>query len=132
MKNIEAKKIREAHTNRLLISVTVSLLLLLILLLVHKGQGYSHTILQTQAAVLILAIASAVIGVVVAVIGAIKNKKHLFEYAAIAIVMALCFYCLHGVGFITIKLAKYITVTIVVAYLVISFIYHTVVSKIKK
>ncbi len=132
MKNIEAKKIREAHTNRLLTSATVSLSLMLILLFVHKGQGYAHTILQTQTAVLILAIASAVAGITIAVFGAVKNKKHLFEYAAISIVMALCFYCLHGVGFITIKLAKYITAAILVAYLVISFVYHTVAPRIKK
>lgn len=132
MKNAEAKKIREIHTNRLLASVSISLSLLLILLFVHRGQGYSHSILQTQTAVMVLSVAFAITAVLMAIYAVIKKKNHLFEYIAVFVVMAFCFYCLYGVGFITIKLAKYITAAILVAYLVISFIYHTIAPKFAK
>lgn len=132
MKNIEVNKIKAAHTNRLLISTAVSLTLLIALLLINKGQSYSQTILGTQAAVMVLCIISAVAAVVLTVIAVMKKKTCLIEYIALAVVMAFCFYCLHGVGFVTIKLMKYITAILLVAYLVISFAYHTIAQKLVK
>ncbi len=132
MKNIEANKIKAAHTNRLLISTAVSLTLLIALLLINKGQSYSQTILGTQAAVMALCVISAIAAVVLAVVAIMKKKTCLIEYIALAVVMTFCFYCLHGVGFVTIKLMKYITAILLVAYLVISFVYHSIAQKLVK
>ncbi len=132
MKNTEIKKISASHTNRLLISTTVSLSLLLILMLINRGQSYSQTILQTQNAVMVLSVISIVAAVVMAIVAVAAKKKFLVEYIALAVVMAFCFFCIHGVSFVTIKLMKYITAAILVAYLVASFAYHTVVPKMLK
>jgi len=132
MKNTEIKKITTAHTNRLLISTTVSLSLLLILMFINRGQSYSQTILQTQNAVMVLSVISIVAAVVMAVVAVVSKKKFLVEYIALAVVMAFCFFCIHGVSFVTIKLMKYITAAILVAYLVASFAYHTIVPKMLK
>ena len=132
MKNTEIKKITAAHTNRLLISTAVSLSLLLILMLINRGQSYSQTILQTQNAVMVLSVLSIAAAVVMSIVAVVSKKKFLVEYIALAVVMAFCFFCIHGVNFVTIKLMKYITAAILVAYLVASFAYHTIVPKMLK
>lgn len=132
MKKTEIKQNIATHTNRLLISTTIALASLVALLLIHRGQSYSSTILGTQATVMVLCVMSAVAAVVMAVIAIVKKKPCLIEYIIIAVAMAFCLYCLHGVGFVTIKLMKYVTAAILVAYLVVAFAYHTIAAKMVK
>ena len=105
---------------------------MVILLLINRGQSYSQTILQTQNAVMVLSVISIVAAVVMAAIVVVTKKKFLLEYIALAVVMAFCFFCIHGVGFVTIKLMKYITAALLIVYLVASFAYHTIVPKMLK
>ncbi len=130
--NLKPGKIAELHTNRLLVSTSVALASLVALLLIHRGQSYSHTIIPTQAIVMVLCVLSAASAVVLGFIAITRKKMYLMEYAVIALIMAFCLFCLHGVGFVTIKLMKYITAAILVAYLIIAFAYHTIVPRITK
>lgn len=132
MKKPEVNKIITSHTNRLLASTSVSLTFLIALLLIHRGQSYSSTILATQAMVMVLCVVCAAAAVVMAVMAITKKKTCLVEYIILAVAMAFCLYCLHGVGFVTIKVMKYVTAIVLVAYLVVTFAYHTIASKLVK
>ena len=132
MKKTEVNKIVTSHTNRLLTSTSVALASLIALLLIHRGQSYSHSILGTQAVVMVLCVLCAATAVALTVVAIVKKKPYLIEYIVIAAAMAFCLYCLHGVGFVTIKLMKYITAAVLVAYLAVTFAYHTIASKLAK
>lgn len=130
MRNNKAKNLKETHTNRLLVSAAVSLTLLVILTLVHRGQ-YSNP-LFTMNATLVFSVLLAVVAVALACVCFIKDKKYLVEYIALFAVMAFCFYCVHGVGFVGAKLMKYVTAALLGVYFVLTFIYHTFAPKFKK
>lgn len=128
MKNNEIVKIQEAHTNRLLISTGISFLILIGLLLVNKAQNSGYYV-ETRNATLAVAIIFAVAAVAVAVRFIIKKEKYLIEYLAFTAVMAFCFYCIHGVGFVNARMMKYVTGVLVALYFIGSYIYHTLAPK---
>lgn len=123
MKVTKTNKIKEMHTNRLLISAGVALSLIVALMIVHRGQ-YTNPLL-TMNSTLVFSILLGIGAVAVGVISYIKKKCFLAEYAGLLLVMAFCFYCVHGVGFVNAKLMKYVTAAVIGAYFVLSFAYHT-------
>lgn len=128
MKNIDFKKLKETHTNRLLVSVAISFGLLIVLLMVHMAQLGWHY-MEARAATFVISILFAV-GAVVLIAVCIKTKKRfLAEYIGLSVVMAFCFYCVHGVRFVRADIMKYATGLLTVVYLVGTYFYHTFAPK---
>ncbi len=123
MKVTKTNKLKETHTNRLLVSAGVALALLVALMIVHKGQ-YSNP-LFTMNGTLVFSILLGLGAVALGIISYMKKKSFLYEYAGLLLVMAFCFYCVHGVAFVNAKLMKYITAAVIGGYFVLSFAYHT-------
>lgn len=122
------KNLSEQHTNRLLVSTVISFALLLILLFVHKAQ-MRGLYLETRTATFVMSIIFAVIGVALILFAIWKKKNYIFEYAAVALVIAFCFYGIHGVRLLNAQHMKYGTGILVALYLIGSFIYHTYAPK---
>lgn len=123
-KSADMNKIVEQHTNRMLVATVISFALLLVLLFVHKSQMRGLYV-ETRIATLVLSIIFAVVAVAILVYAILKKKNFLYEYVAVAFVMAFCFYGIHGVKFVNAKHMKYGTSILVAAYFVGSYIYHT-------
>ena len=122
------KNLSEQHTNRLLVSTVISFALLLILLFVHNSQ-MRGLYLETRTITFVMSIIFAIAGVALVVFAIWKKKNYIFEYAAVSLVVAFCFYGIHGVRFVNAQHMKYGTGILVALYLVGSFIYHTYAPK---
>lgn len=127
-KNLDVKNLSEQHTNRLLVSTVISFALLLILLFVHKAQ-MNGFYLETRAATFVMSVIFLVVGIALAAFAIWKKKNYIFEYAFVSLVVAFCFYGIHGVRFLNAQHMKYGTGVLVAVYLVGSFIYHTYAPK---
>ena len=128
MKSNELKKINEVHTNRLLISVEAAFALLIAILMVHMAQ-LNWQYVEARAATFVISIVLAVTAVVLVVACAVTKKLYLIEYIALSVVMSFCFYCVHGVSFVRADIMKYATGLLAAAYLVATYVYHSVVPK---
>ena len=121
-------KINDAHVNRMLISTVVSFALLLILLFVHQSQ-MRGLYLETRTATFVMSIIFLCIGAVLLCVAFFAKKGFIYEYAVVALVMAFCFYGIHGVRFLNAQKMKYATSILVGVYFAGSFIYHTYAPK---
>lgn len=128
MKNTDLRKLKEAHTNRLLVSVAISFALLIVLLMVHMAQLGWHY-MEARAATFVISILFAAGAVALTVACVMTKKKYLSEYIGLSVVMAFCFYCVHGVSFVRADIMKYATGLLTVIYLVGTYIYHTLAPK---
>ena len=124
MNKAELRKLSDTHTNRLLVSVGISFALMIVLIAVHMAQ-LNWRYMEASKATLVLSWVFGAGAVVIAAVCAIKKKLYLIEYAGLAVVMAFCFYCVHGVSFVRADLMKYGTGVLVVGYLVGTYLFHT-------
>ena len=131
MKNNTVKSITEKHTNILLISISVSFVVLLALLLINTMQN-NGLYIQARNTSLAISIVCAAAAIGTAIVSVMKKNLFLIEYIAFAVVMALCFYCVHGVGFVNARIMKYVTGIAAAAYMVVTYFYHTFAPKFMK
>jgi len=117
--------LEETHSNVMLLSTAVSMILLTFIFFVYtRFFSQPDAIIPLYNTLLVLSFVSFGIAVLFSLISKFKNVCFA-EYSMLASVMSVMFFTMRGVPFISSKYAAILTIAIIVAYWVISFVYHS-------
>lgn len=117
--------LEETHSNVVLLSTAVSMVLLTFVFFVYtRFFSQADAIIPLYNTLLVLSFASWGLALVFALISKTKNK-FFAEFSILASVLAVLFFTMRGVPFITSKYAAILTIAVIVVYWVISFVYHS-------
>lgn len=129
MENTKRNILEEKHSNAMLISTIISMALLTFIFFVYTRLfGQVDAVLPLYNTLLVLSFASWICSAVLTVL-TLKKSEFFAEYSLLLSVLAVCFFSMRGIPFISAKNAAIATIALIVLYWVLSFAYHSFFEK---
>lgn len=129
----------ELHSNRMLVATLITGISLLVQLLIHQGLTHTGTILIAMNTAHVLAYLLLAAAVLLGALAVVKNRSF-WEYAILALALAVGYYVIHGVRVINVggftlfnsQHWEYVVLGMNLLYLVLSLIGHSIAARRRK
>lgn len=129
----------ELHSNRMLVATLITGISLLVQLFIHQGLTHTGTILIAMNAAHVLAYLLLAAAVLLGALAIVKNRSF-WEYAVLALALAVGYYVVHGVRVINVggftlfnsQHWEFVVLGMNLLYLALSLIGHSVAARRRK